>query len=94
MLTGYMPAPDKSLYYRHEDIAKMTTYEVQNYKREIGIVYQDNQLIPNLSVRDNIIYPLRLYGHDPDTIETVYEHIINLIGMRHRQYGLASQLSG
>jgi ABC-type ATPase involved in cell division len=43
-----------------DDMARFTDADIQNYRRKIGIVFQDYKLIDALSVKENIIYPLRI----------------------------------
>ncbi|USN57552.1 MAG: ATP-binding cassette domain-containing protein [Candidatus Peribacteria bacterium] len=93
MLTGYLSAPAKSIYYRYEDVAKMSAHELQEYRRQIGIVFQDTKLISNLSVRDNIMYPLKVYGHDDEDVERRYKHFIRLIELEERADALVQELS-
>lgn len=93
MITGYLTPPRKSIFYRDEDVAKMSTHEMQNYRREIGIVFQDTKLIDNLSVRDNIMYPLKVYGHDSGNIQHRYDQFMGLIGLQGREHAPSKELS-
>lgn len=94
MLTGYLPTPSKSIYYQYEDIAKMSSYELQEYRRNIGIIFQDSKLIPTLSVRENILYPLKIYGHNDIDAEKRYNHFIHLIELEDRAHASIQELSG
>jgi|GEM_PF-1720036 ABC-type ATPase involved in cell division len=43
------------------DLASFSDKEIQAYRRELGLIFQDSKLLKSLSVRDNIIYPLKIY---------------------------------
>jgi ABC-type ATPase involved in cell division len=43
-----------------DDMAHYSDADIQRYRRKIGIVFQDYKLIDALSVKDNIIYPLKI----------------------------------
>lgn len=93
MLTGYLRPPTKSIYYRYEDIAKMSPSELQEYRRQIGIIFQDTKIISNLSIRDNIMYPLKVYGHDDEDVIRRYNHFIQLIELEERADAPVQELS-
>ncbi|MFM7338421.1 MAG: ABC transporter ATP-binding protein [Actinomycetota bacterium] len=49
--------------------------------RRIGLVFQDNQLFPHLSVGQNIAYSLKLKGADKRTIQTKVAQALELVGL-------------
>lgn len=67
--------PLRTIYHKREDLARFSDYEIQMYRRKLGIVFQDYQLMDDLSVRENISYPLQLYGIQEDTIDRKYRDI-------------------
>ena len=62
----------RTVYYRMDDMAHFSDADIQRYRRKIWIVFQDYKLIDSLSVKENIIYPLRLVKADDNTIQTRY----------------------
>ena len=66
---------DRTVYYRMDDMARYSDADIQNYRRKIWIVFQDYKLIDALSVKENIIYPLRIQWDDDITIQTKYRNI-------------------
>ncbi len=61
-------------------------------RRNIGFIFQSFQLVSELNVEQNIIFPLLLDYRKPD-LATV-EEILGLLGLTDRRYHLPSQLSG
>lgn len=61
-------------------------------RRNIGFVFQSFQLVSELNVEQNIMFPLLLDYRKPDP--AAIEEILNLLGLRERRYHLPSQLSG
>lgn len=61
-------------------------------RRNIGFIFQSFQLVPELNVEQNIIFPLLLDYRKPDPAEV--EEILDLLGLTERRYHLPSQLSG
>mgnify|MGYP001806011441 CR=1 FL=1 len=76
LIIGQLKAPKSSIFYKWDDVAKYNDEEVQKYRRKVWVVFQDYNLLDSLSVKENIEYPLRLYGVDEKTIETKFKNII------------------
>ena len=67
---------------------------VPTHKRDVGLVFQDNQLFPHLCVFDNIAYSLRIKRVSQSLqIEKVNE-MLSLIGMEDLARRDVGQLSG
>lgn len=61
-------------------------------RRNIGFIFQSFQLVSELNVEQNIMFPLLLDYRKPDPKEI--DEILNLLGLTERRYHLPSQLSG
>lgn len=68
-------APKKTIFYKMSDLSTLSDDEIQLYRRKLGIIFQDYKLLNTMSVKENIIYPLRLYGLWEATIQAKYERI-------------------
>ncbi|HKL43966.1 MAG TPA: ATP-binding cassette domain-containing protein [Candidatus Absconditabacterales bacterium] len=93
-LTGKIKAPRKTIYYKMGDLASFSEDDTQHYRRKLGLIFQDSKLIKSMSVKENVIYPLKIYGMGDSTIEAKYNRIrkeFDLISMEERKI---EQLSG
>ncbi len=61
-------------------------------RRKIGFIFQTYNLIPVLTVRENIIMPVLLDGNKVD--EKQVDDLIELLGLTERKNHLPNQLSG
>ena len=61
-------------------------------RRSIGFVFQSYQLVPELDVEQNIIFPLLLDYRRPKQAEV--DEILEVLGLAARRHHLPSQLSG
>ena len=61
-------------------------------RRNIGFIFQSFQLVSELNVEQNIIFPLLLDYRKPDSAEV--REILDLLGLTERSRHLPSQLSG
>jgi len=63
-------------------------------KRNIGIVYQDCALFPHLSVKENIIFGLKVRKKKPQQIEQELDRIVQLLGIGYLLSRKALTISG
>ena len=61
-------------------------------RRNIGFVFQSYQLVPELNVEQNIIFPLLLDNKKPKQADV--EEILDILGLTARRRHLPAQLSG
>lgn len=61
-------------------------------RRKIGFVFQSFNLVPVLSVYENIVLPIELDGENPN--QAFVEKIIETLGLKEKKNALPSQLSG
>ena len=61
------------------------------HKRNIGYVFQDSRLFPHLSIKNNLLFGLRLNYKNKNFY---YDEIINLLGLKHLLNRFPYNLSG
>ena len=67
--------------------------QLVEYRREkIGFVFQGNHLVPELTVQENILFPLALDDARPDW--DFFREITRLLGLTGKLYALPHTLSG
>lgn len=76
-----------------EDISKLNETALAVFtRRQIGLVYQFYNLIPILTVEENLTLPLLLDGRKPDKRQI--DSLVNRLGLSKRLSHLPNQLSG
>ena len=76
-----------------KDIFTMKDEELTIFRRrKIGFVFQAYNLVPTLSVYENIVFPIQLDGNDVD--EAFVEEVIRLLGLADLKDRLPGNLSG
>lgn len=61
-------------------------------RRQIGLIYQFYNLIPILTVEENLTLPLLLDSRKPDRKQL--EQMVSVLGLENRLYHMPNQLSG
>ena len=93
ILGGVDTPTSGSVIIGDEDISKLNETALAVFRRrQIGLVYQFYNLIPILTVEENITLPLLLDGRKPDKRQI--DSLVNRLGLSKRLNHLPNQLSG
>ncbi|HTO01948.1 MAG TPA: ATP-binding cassette domain-containing protein, partial [Microthrixaceae bacterium] len=60
-------------------------------RERIGFIFQQFNLLPTLTAKENILFPLTLAGRSPDT--AWMDHVVSTVGLRDRLSHKPSELS-
>ncbi|XKH60610.1 cell division ATP-binding protein FtsE [Halomonas sediminis] len=76
------------------DIARLHASQVPFYRRQIGVVFQDHQLLFDRSVFHNVALPLEIQGVEPRESARRVRAALDKVGLLHREKALPIELSG
>ena len=82
-ITGKLTPPEKTIFYNRQDMTTFSAEDIQTLRKRLGIIYQDYQLLEDLTVRDNIIYPLELYEVGENVIESKLKQVLQKVNIKH-----------
>lgn len=93
-ILGGVDVPTKgSVVINQADISNLDETALAIFRRrQIGLIYQFYNLIPILTVQENLTLPLLLDGRKPD--EKQISTLVKRLGLEHRLDHLPNQLSG
>lgn len=93
LIAGLDGPDDGEVLVLDRDMATLSDEErtIQR-RRRIGIIYQFFNLVPNLTVRENVLLPFLIDGEAGDN--AAVDAALERVGMTHRTGHLPSQLSG
>lgn len=82
-----------TVYIDEEDISALKEKDLALFRRrKIGLVYQFFNLIPNLSVKKNILLPILLDKKNPD--QNYFDEIVSVLRLKEKLNSFPSELSG
>jgi molybdopterin-binding protein len=88
-IAGLYPVKSGEIWLRGKEVTRL-----RPEKRGISIVYQDHVLFPHLSVKDNIVFGLRLSKQTKQEIAAALDQVSQLLGISHLLDRKPDTLSG
>jgi len=83
------------IIFQGDDLLRKTERELIDIRRhKMGMVFQHFALLPHLTVLDNVAFPLTVQGVARATRERRAREIIELVGLKDREFHFPRQLSG
>jgi len=79
----------------NQRVSKLPDNFASDYRqRTIGFIFQKYNLIPTLSVEDNILLPLVPTNPDEDEARAKLDRVLNQFNIKNKQYSIVRNLSG
>ncbi len=95
ILAGIDKPTEGSVSLLGQDIASINDESLAKMRRkEFSFVYQFDNLVPNLTVYENVTLPLMLDGKKPAQYKESVDSIVEYLGLSHRLNNFPRQLSG
>ncbi len=88
-IAGLYPLKDGEIWLRGKEATRMRPEE-----RQVSIVYQDHALFPHLTVRENIVFGLRMRKAGADVIRDALARVVDLFGISSLLHRKPMTLSG
>ncbi len=82
------------IYAGSYNLKKIPTLSLAIYRRDIGVVFQDFKLLPDLTVMENVAFVLEVIGVPPREIAERVGEVLERVGMWRRRFLRPPQLSG
>ena len=93
MLGGLDTPTEGSIKIGNTELSKLTGEQATIFRRkQIGFVFQNYNLIPVLTVWENIVFPLSMDGQKPD--KNFIMKVVSLLGLESKLDSLPNTLSG
>ena len=77
------------------DLMSMRRRQIPYLRREMGVVFQDFQLLTDRDVRQNLLFVLKATGwKEKGAIEDRIKEVLSIVGMENKSYKMPHELSG
>ena len=88
-LAGLETVTSGKVYLDDRDIT-----DVSPKNRDIGMVFQQYSLFPNMTVEQNVAFGLKMKKYEKSKIDTKVKEIVEIVGLGDKMKHYPSQLSG
>lgn len=95
LMIGNLPSNSGEIIALGQPLSKMTTAQLNEYRKTIGVLFQSGALFNSMSVAENVALPLREHTDLPDeTIQIMVKMKLELVGLREHAEKMPAELSG
>lgn len=94
LLFAMEKATEGSIVVNERDLLRLPKKQVFQYRREVGFVFQDFKLLPDLNVFDNVSLPLEIRKMTKAELEYRVKGVLSLVGLADRATDFPLTLSG
>jgi len=82
LIVGILSPTEGSVFFKQQDISRLTRHGLEQMRTRIGMVYQDAALLSSITVRENLALPLQeLTEKTPGEIDKIVDEKLELVEM-------------
>ena len=83
-----------NIYVNGVDLLELKEKEIPYLRRQLGIIFQDNRLLPDRTVYDNVAFAMQVIETPYRKIKRRVMSVLDLVGLRKRANSYPTELSG
>jgi len=76
------------------DVASLNETELNNMRKQMGMIFQHFSLLNQKNVYDNIALPMKVWGYSEQEIQSKVDDLLSLVGLENKKYAYPKELSG
>ncbi len=94
LLTREEKPEEGQVIFNNQDILEIQPEEMPEFRRKIGVVYQDYKLLNSKTVYDNVAVSLEVVDSDEQEIKSVVPNVLSLVNLLDHSSNYPQELSG
>ena len=95
LIAGLLKPTSGEVIVDGKHISKLPDHFCSEFRRDtIGFIFQRYNLIPTLSVRENILLPLLPKNLSKEEMQEKFQRVVELFNIKHKEESLVKNLSG
>lgn len=83
-----------SVKVKGREVKDLNPKELRSFRKDLGMIFQNFNLMSRKNVFENIALPLEVWGADKAKIKERTEQLLELVGLSEKKYEKPSRLSG
>ena len=77
-----------------QEVSTLSSYELRKFRKDLGMIFQNFNLMQRKNVFDNVALPLEVWGYSKEEIKTRVLELLKLVGLEEKVKNKPSELSG
>lgn len=82
------------VFFDKTDIHGLDKKSINDFRRKVGMVFQDFRLLPDKTVYENIAFTMEVAGRTDEEIESDVPYVLNLVDLASKAWNFPKELSG
>ena len=82
------------IFFESTDIHTLNKSQINDFRRKVGVVFQDFRLLLHKNVYENIAFAMEASGRTDEEIEADVPHVLDLVDLGKKIWNFPSELSG
>jgi len=83
-----------NVFFESINIHDLSKRGMNEFRRKIGVVFQDFRLLPHKNVYENIAFAMEAAGRTDEEIEADVPHVLELVDLSKKMWNFPGELSG
>ncbi len=94
-MINFLETPTEGdVYFEDKNIGVLNASELRNIRREIGMIFQNFNLLEQRNVLKNVLFPLEISGAEKESSIKRAKELLKLVDLSDKERAYPSQLSG
>ncbi len=94
MFLGEEQPTDGKVFFESTDIHSLRKNQINDFRRKVGVVFQDFRLLPGKNIYENIAFAMEAAGRTDEDIEADVPHVLELVDLAKKIWNFPGELSG
>lgn len=94
LIGSVIPKSGEIISENGKQISLLSKKSLQDYRRTVGVIFQDYKLLPRKTVEENVSFALEVSGYTSREIQERLWVVLTKVGLIHKRNSFVEELSG
>lgn len=94
LIGSVIPKSGEIISENGKQISLLSKTSLQDYRRTVGVIFQDYKLLPRKTVEENVSFALEVSGYTNREIQERLSVVLTKVGLIHKRNAFVEELSG
>ncbi len=94
LIGSVIPKSGEIISENGKQISLLSKKSLQDYRRTVGVIFQDYKLLPRKTVEENVSFALEVSGYTNREIQERLWVVLTKVGLIHKRNSFVEELSG